>query len=62
MLAYLVAIEAAEELLVPPNFGVHQLTGDRSGTWSMTVTCNWRMTFRIDPRLGIEDLDLEDYH
>jgi toxin HigB-1 len=62
MLAYLVAIEAVEELPVPPNFGAHQLTGDRNGTWSLTVTKNWRMTFRINPSLTIEDLDLEDYH
>jgi toxin HigB-1 len=62
MLAFLVAIEAADELLVPPNFGAHQLTGDRSGVWSLTVTKNWRMTFRINAALAIEDLDLEDYH
>ena len=62
MLAFLVAIEAADELLVPPNFGAHQLTGDRSGNWSLTVTKNWRMTFRINAALAIEDLDLEDYH
>ncbi|KAB7644920.1 type II toxin-antitoxin system RelE/ParE family toxin [Polymorphobacter fuscus] len=62
MLAYLVAIEAADELLVPPNFGAHLLTGDRSGTWSLTVTKNWRMTFRVTQGLAIEDLDLEDYH
>jgi proteic killer suppression protein len=62
MLAFLVAIEAADELLVPPNFGAHQLTGDRSGVWSLTVTKNWRMTFRINAGLAIEDLDLEDYH
>ena len=62
MLAFLVAIEAADELLVPPNFGAHQMTGDRSGIWSLTVTKNWRMTFRINAALAIEDLDLEDYH
>ncbi len=62
MLAFLIAIEAADELLVPPNFGAHQLTGDRSGVWSLTVTKNWRMTFRINAALAIEDLDLEDYH
>ena len=62
MLAYLVAIEAAAELQVPPNYGAHQLTGDRSGIWSLTVTKNWRMTFRINDALAIEDMDLEDYH
>lgn len=62
MLAYLVAIEAEEELLVPPNYGAHKLTGDRAGAWSLTVTRNWRMTFRVNAANAIEDMDLEDYH
>jgi proteic killer suppression protein len=62
MLAYLVAISAEEELLVPPNFGAHKLTGDRQGEWSLTVTRNWRLTFIINEALAIEDMDLEDYH
>jgi toxin HigB-1 len=62
MLAYLAAIETVDELRLPPNFGVHQLTGDRSGEWSLTVTKNWRMTFRVDLNSGIVDMDLEDYH
>lgn len=61
MLAYLNVIEDAEELRVPPNYGAHELTGDRRGIWSLTVTKNWRMTFRIDDNV-IEDVDLEDYH
>jgi RelE-like toxin of type II toxin-antitoxin system HigB len=40
-----------------------QLTGDRQGTWSLTVTRNWRLTCRIDRTEGeILDLDYEDYH
>lgn len=62
MLAYIDAIEAVEELRVPPNYGAHQLTGDRKGEWSLTVTKNWRMTFRINDAGAIEDMDLEDYH
>ncbi|MEG3143245.1 type II toxin-antitoxin system RelE/ParE family toxin [Sphingomonas sp. RT2P30] len=62
MLSFLTAIATVEELLTPPNFGAHQLTGDRAGTWSLTVTKNWRMTFRLNQALAIEDLDLEDYH
>ena len=62
MLAYLVAIEAEEELRVPPNFGAHKLTGDRKGEWALTVTRNWRITFRINAAGPIEDMDLEDYH
>ena len=62
MLAYIDAIGEADELRVPPNFGAHQLTGDRKGVWSLTVTKNWRMTFRINDVGAIEDMDLEDYH
>ena len=62
MLAYIDAIGAAEELRVPPNFGAHQLTGDRKGEWSLFVTKNWRMTFRVNSAGAIEDMDLEDYH
>lgn len=38
MLAYLTATAAKEELLTPPNFGAHRLTGDRKGEWALTVT------------------------
>ena len=62
MLVYIDAIETAEELRVPPNYGAHQLTGDRKGEWALTVTKNWRMTFRINEAGAIEDMDLEDYH
>jgi toxin HigB-1 len=62
MLAHKDAIATEEELKVPPNFGAHQLTGDRKGEWSLTVTRNWRMTFRVNAVGAIEDMDLEDYH
>lgn len=62
MLAYIDAIETVEELRVPPNFGAHQLTGDRKGIWSLFVTKNWRMVFRVNRANAIEDMDLEDYH
>jgi len=40
---------------------VHQLRGDRAGTWSISVSGNWRLTFDI--RQGeICNFDLEDYH
>jgi proteic killer suppression protein len=55
MLAYLSAIEGEEELPVPPNYGAHR-------SWALTVTRNWRMTFRINEAGAIEDMDLEDYH
>jgi proteic killer suppression protein len=45
----------------PPGWRVHELTGDRAGTWSISVTGNWRITLRIKDG-AIADLDLEDYH
>ena len=62
MLFYIDAIGTADELRIPPNFGAHQLTGDRKGLWSLTVTKNWRMIFRVTADGVIEDMDLEDYH
>jgi proteic killer suppression protein len=62
MLAFLVAVASFDEIGVPPNFGFHALRGDRAGTWAMTVTRNYRLTFaKIDDQT-IADLDLEDYH
>ena len=62
MLAFIDAAEALDELATPPNFGLHQLTGDRKGVWSMTVTKNWRLTFRLREKNVIIDMTLEDYH
>lgn len=62
MPAFIVAASALDELRVPPNYGLHELTGDRAGTWAMTITRNWRMTFGINAEGALEDVDLEDYH
>jgi proteic killer suppression protein len=51
------------ELRTAPSWKAHQLTGERKGTWSLFVTRNWRITFRIDQDvIEIIDLDYEDYH
>ena len=63
MFAFLDDMEDPEELRALPSWRVHTLTGDRKGTWSLSVTANWRLTFRVD--LGeqeIYDMNLEDYH
>jgi len=62
MLAFIDAAASLDELSVPPNFGLHELTGDRKGTWAMTVTRNWRMTFGLNSEGALIDMDLEDYH
>ncbi len=57
------ALEAANgpEDMVLPMFRFHPLTGDRRGTYSVTVKGNWRVTFRF--REGaVYDVNLEDYH
>jgi toxin HigB-1 len=45
----------------PPGWRVHQLTGDRAGTWSVSASGNWRITFTLEDG-EICDLNLEDYH
>ena len=62
MIAFLVSASGLGELGIPPNFGFHPLTGDRKGTYAMTVTKNWRLTFTMADDTTIADLDLEDYH
>jgi toxin HigB-1 len=63
MFAFLDDMEGPEELRTLPSWKAHTLTGDRKGTWSLSVTRNRRLTFRIDPaEQEICDLNLEDYH
>ena len=63
MLQFLDEMEDAEELLALPTWKAHTLTGKRKGTWSLSVTANRRLTFRLD-KTGREilDVNLEDYH
>jgi proteic killer suppression protein len=44
--------------------GFHALQGPRSGTYAMTVSGNWRLTFRFEhgDRGDVLDVDFEDYH
>ena len=63
MLAYLDNMEDPEELLALTAWKAHRLTGDRKGTWSLSVTRNRRLTFRVDTaEREIRDLNLEEYH
>ena len=51
-----------------PGFAFHPLKGDRKGEYAVTVTANYRLTFRfekgdvLDLKLDVLDLKLEDYH
>ncbi len=63
IISFLQDMEEEVELRTVPSWKVHQLTGNRKGTWSLFVTENWRLTFRISQlEVEIIDLDYEDYH
>ncbi len=63
MISFLQDMEREDELRTVPAWKAHQLTGDRKGIWSLFVTKNWRLTFRVDREdIEIIDLDYEDYH
>ncbi len=57
------ALDAASgpQDMVLPMFRFHPLAGDRRGTYSVTVSANWRVTFHFHEG-DVYDVDLEDYH
>ena len=62
--AALASVSAAANLRMLatlPGWRLHELKGDRKGTWSMTITRIWRITFRIEG-VSVYDIDLEEYH
>ena len=61
ILTALITASDMKALQGPPDWRVHQLQGDRAGTWSISVSGNWRPTFDLRQD-EICDLDLEDYH
>ena len=44
-----------------PGLDLHELSGDRKGTWAVKVSGNWRVTFRFEDK-DVRDVDYEDYH
>lgn len=63
MISFLQDMESTDELHAIPAWKAHLLTGDRRGVWSLSVTRNWRLTFRVDhDEIEIIDLNYEDYH
>ena len=61
MLTALQSVDGIERLRGPPGWRLHQLSGDRAGTWSLSVSGNWRLTFDVVDG-EVFNLDLEDYH
>ncbi len=60
ILARLSAATSPQDMNLP-GLVLHELTGQRKGTWSVRVSGNWRITFTFD---GVDayDVNLEDYH
>ena len=54
------AATAPDDLRIP-GYRLHPLTGERSGSWSIRVSGNWRLVFRFRNGEAI-DVDLVDYH
>ena len=62
MLAFLQDMAGEDELYVVPAWRPHLLRGNRQETWTLSVTRNWRITFRVDRTEGDPvGLDYEDY-
>jgi toxin HigB-1 len=56
-------IDAATTLqdIALPHFDLHELKGNRAGTWAVKVNKNWRLTFGF-VRGDAINVNLEDYH
>lgn len=59
----LTALQAAgtPEDMDLPGYVLHPLTGDLRGFWSVRVSGNWRVIFRLEDGHAY-DIDLIDYH
>ena len=61
ILAALISAADIDGVEGPPGWRIHRLSGDRAGTWSVSASGNWRITFDIEDG-AIANLNLEDYH
>ncbi|HEY4773741.1 MAG TPA: type II toxin-antitoxin system RelE/ParE family toxin [Xanthobacteraceae bacterium] len=61
ILAIIEAVPQVTRIETFPGLRLHRLRGDRAGWWSVSVSGNWRMIFRVDGD-EVVDLDLVDYH
>ena len=44
-----------------PGYRLHPLKGNLKGLWSISISGNWRITFRFEDG-DVYDVDLVDYH
>ena len=61
ILTALQSAQSIDGLTGPPGWRIHQLVGDRAGTWSISVSGNWRLTFDLIDD-DVHHLNREDYH
>lgn len=59
-------LDALDQAMSPdqlniPGWRLHQLSGGRKGTWSISVSGNWRITFEFSGTDTV-NVNLEDYH
>lgn len=60
----LAALEFADDLSQVaslPGWKLHPLKGNRKGEFGITVTGNWRITFKLQGAT-VTDINFEDYH
>jgi proteic killer suppression protein len=60
LLSFLDQAEEPQDMNVP-GCGLHSLTGDLRGYWSVKVSRNYRIIFRFGGQ-DVVDVDLVDYH
>ena len=54
------ACKTPEDMALP-GYKFHELKGERKGTYAVTVSGNWRITFRFEENNAV-NVDMEDYH
>ncbi|MGH9872084.1 MAG: type II toxin-antitoxin system RelE/ParE family toxin [Pyrinomonadaceae bacterium] len=56
-------LEAAQRIadIDAHGFKLHRLKGERQGEWAISVSGNWRITFKFSNGEAA-DINLEDYH
>ncbi len=59
-LAALNTAQVIEDMNIP-GYRLHPLKGERKGFWAISVSGNWRLTFRFENG-NVTILNYEDYH
>ncbi len=57
----LLATTSDPEDMALPGLNLHELKGNRKGTWAVKVSGNWRISFKIING-DVYEVNYEDYH